>query len=419
MASPRSGGASPRSGDVSPRTPSALRNELGAAKRAVEVLKAEKQNADEKLEKLHAVLEKEREALRDVLASARLKVDDLNQQCATKDAEIERLKALLANQSNVPAVDTSQFTTQIELLTAQNTELDNRGLKNKKRISELEGLLAEANSAKANGANSAGADKAELERLRAELNRMQQQANMQAAASQNASVGDKDALMKQLTSLREQLQSQSKIFSEQMDAGRKREEDLRQQLVKQRQEMAAELADLRSQLSKALENENAYKVEQLSKQLVRMRREFGLRQSNGLLLRERAVNRSNGFHYWRYVTSLNNAEKKLSSEARFKLESARAKADGKSLFGATPLMEKHHMQSRDASDTANRYELWENMTPRGGRGDGRDTSISQSPRSSPNPSPARGRPSPKFGSSSLGMGGAVGRSMGAGMMGRR
>ena len=34
-----------------------------------QVLKAEKQNADEKLEKLHAVLEKEREALRDVLAS--------------------------------------------------------------------------------------------------------------------------------------------------------------------------------------------------------------------------------------------------------------------------------------------------------------------------------------------------------------
>ena len=57
-------------------------------------------------------------------------------------------------------------------------------------------------------------------------------------------------------------------------------------------------------LVQALENENAYKVEQLSKQLVRMRREFGLRQSNGLLLRERAVNRSNGFHYWRYVTSL-------------------------------------------------------------------------------------------------------------------
>jgi len=45
----RNGMSSPRSmdGTASPRTPSALRNELAAAKKAVEVLKAEKQNAEE------------------------------------------------------------------------------------------------------------------------------------------------------------------------------------------------------------------------------------------------------------------------------------------------------------------------------------------------------------------------------------
>ena len=57
--------------------PSALRNELAAAKKAVEVLKGEKDHTQNKLEKLHAVLEKERAALRDVLSAARKAVDDL------------------------------------------------------------------------------------------------------------------------------------------------------------------------------------------------------------------------------------------------------------------------------------------------------------------------------------------------------
>ena len=57
--------------------PSALRNELAAAKKAVEVLKGEKDHTQQKLEKLHAVLEKERAALRDVLSAARKAVDDL------------------------------------------------------------------------------------------------------------------------------------------------------------------------------------------------------------------------------------------------------------------------------------------------------------------------------------------------------
>ena len=57
--------------------PAALRNELAAAKKAVEVLKGEKEHTQQKLEKLHAVLEKERSALRDVLSAARKAVDDL------------------------------------------------------------------------------------------------------------------------------------------------------------------------------------------------------------------------------------------------------------------------------------------------------------------------------------------------------
>ena len=41
------------------------------------MLKGEKEHTQQKLEKLHAVLEKERSALRDVLSAARKAVDDL------------------------------------------------------------------------------------------------------------------------------------------------------------------------------------------------------------------------------------------------------------------------------------------------------------------------------------------------------
>lgn len=179
--------------------------------------------------------------------------------------------------------------------------------------------------------------------------------------------------------------------------------------VKQRQDASAELADLRAQLSRALENENAYKVEQLSKQMIRLRRECALRISNMILLRQRFAHFACTFNYWLMITQQANAEKRLSAETRFKLETARAKADGKSLFGETPLAFRTHMQTRDGREDSHRYEHWENMTPRGGRGDGRDSTISQSPRSSPSASPA-GTKAPKFGTA-VGLGGAVGRSM--------
>merc|ERR1719247_537104 len=142
--------------------------------------------------------------------------------------------------------------------------------------------------------------------------------------------------MKQLTSLREQLQSQSKLFSDQMDASRKREEDLRQQLVKQRQDSNAELSELRQQLSRALENENAYKVEQLSRMMIKVRHECALRLSNIHLLRHRNITFVSFFHFWAHFTQQANAEKRLSAEARYKLETARLKAEGKSQqFGLT------------------------------------------------------------------------------------
>jgi len=91
------------------------------------------------------------------------------------------------------------------------------------------------------------------------------------------------------------------------------------------------------------------------------------------------------FHQWAHISNQVNAEKKLSTEARFRLETARAKSEGRSLFGETPLLHRTHMQTRESEGDKHRYELWENMAPRGGRGDGRTASssstIAQSPKS--------------------------------------
>jgi len=124
-------GGSPRSDN---KGPSALRNELAAAKKAVEVLKMEKDATQEKLEKLHNVLETERSALREVLQAARKAVDDLklekeevetnytNEQKVTKEQaeEIERLKKLIGSTTNVQIDNT-----QIDILNQQITQIRN------------------------------------------------------------------------------------------------------------------------------------------------------------------------------------------------------------------------------------------------------------------------------------------------------
>ena len=89
------------------------------------------------------------------------------------------------------------------------------------------------------------------------------------------------------------------------------------------------------------------------------------------------------FHQWAHISNQANAEKKLSTEARFRLETARAKSEGRSLFGDTPLLHCTHMQTRESDGDKHRYELWENMAPRGGRGDGRSASSSSTIAQSP------------------------------------
>jgi len=282
------------------------------------------------------------------LLAARVKVDELTAEGKVKDEEIERLKKLLAQRGDAP--DNSA---EIAQLKSRVTQLEGTNSTKTIRITELESQLRDAQRA--------------------------------PAPSPRTPMGNDDALQKQIQSMREQLQSQSKLFSDQMDNTRKREESLRADMVKSRQEHQAELAKLRAELARALENENAYKVEQLNRQMVRLRRECALRLTNGFLFRLRAIMATCMFHHWGLVTYEANAERKLSAEARFRLEQARAKADGLSLFGNTPLLHKTHMQTRDVDNDKHRFELWENMAPRGGRGDGRISQVRNLKNLNPNP----------------------------------
>jgi len=113
MSSPRSGGS--KSG--SPNSTGRLKNELDAAKKAMQILQQENDHWQEKFRKVSAVLEKEREDLRAVLNNAKAKIKQLQTDLTDKtdklreveeehaicpgklaaaNAEIDRLKALLA-----------------------------------------------------------------------------------------------------------------------------------------------------------------------------------------------------------------------------------------------------------------------------------------------------------------------------------
>merc|ERR1712028_337032 len=142
-------GGSPRSDN---KGPSALRNELAAAKKAVEVLKMEKDATQEKLEKLHGVLETERSALREVLQAARKAVDDLKvekqevednltkEQETTKwqAEEIERLKRLQGGDSSQTTILNQQITTLNQTITEHTQTINQLRTENSSLQQQLE-----------------------------------------------------------------------------------------------------------------------------------------------------------------------------------------------------------------------------------------------------------------------------------------
>lgn len=387
--------SSPRhDGGASPRTPSALRNELAAAKRAVEVLKAEKQNADEKLEKLHAVLEKERNALRDVLSAARLKVDELEKVKKEQAEEIERLKALLKNQPQ--HADQSG---EVSRLVQENTTLRDRidSLERDVRthtstISERDTIIVDLRSQISTLQANAGAasDKDgvidDLQRRLAELQRQLEESQRQLAdarrdASSGASSSDEvSRLQKRIADLTESLQNTQKTMRDQIDASRTRESELREQLAKQRQELTEKIRELEAALRAATDASKAHVLERLQREVLKYRREACLRLLNSVLCRHHLVMAACMFHQWELIAKGQVLERRLLAECEYKLGRLRAELTPGlgGPFAHTPLLRMTHLATRTLG-TPQRFDKWEQMSPRSGTGDG---ACTLSPRSS-------------------------------------
>lgn len=225
--SPTSPGGSPRFGDGN-KGPSALRNELAAAKKAVEVLKQEKDHTQNKLEKLHGVLEKERAALRDVLQAARKAVDDLKVEkqevednltaekktTAEQAEEIERLKRLLRD-SESNAGDSNSLNIQINNMNQQITELRNANNSLTDQLNALRRENADLQDQLRRASDNTSSQQ-ELSSLRAQLMDLQaqlrqaQQAPAPAAAP-SASTQQLETLNKRLTTRLQSLQREGGI----------------------------------------------------------------------------------------------------------------------------------------------------------------------------------------------------------------
>lgn len=254
---------SPRtSAELAGKGPAALRNELAAAKKAVEVLKGEKEHTQAKLEKLHAVLEKERSALRDVLSAARKAVDDLKVEKQQVETDLEQANVTIEELRRQLAAQGSS-SVSIESITIQ---------------------LREANTT--------------IDSLRMELASAKREASSNSAAEE----------------LRSQLQSQMSRMREDNDRERKRFQDelaeLRRKLAEAEKAAASASSVTTTVVSGGISQEDYDNLKmqmegqfrRLQMRLSSTRKESGTRWMNQILARWRLHNVVSFLHFWRAVT---------------------------------------------------------------------------------------------------------------------
>eukprot|EP00656_Telonema_subtile_P042631 TRINITY_DN4836_c0_g2_i3.p1 TRINITY_DN4836_c0_g2~~TRINITY_DN4836_c0_g2_i3.p1 ORF type:complete len:410 (+),score=111.57 TRINITY_DN4836_c0_g2_i3:133-1362(+) len=374
MSSPRS-----QDGAASPRTPSALRNELAAAKRAVEVLKAEKQNSDDKLDKLHAVLEKERNALRDVLSAARVKVDELEKVKKAQADEIERLKALLAQQQGQTSVP--DMSGEVSRLKAQITQFESDLNSSKQTVSQRDRTIVDLR----NQLQSGSGHETDLQKQLTDLQR--QLAEARAGAGMKGDAGEVGRLQKRIEDLTQSLQSTQKTMREQVEAARGREQDMREQMTTQRQQMQERIRELEAALRVATDSSKAHVLEKLQRDVLRYRQHAALRIFNAMLRMHHSTMSACMFHQWVVITQCSLLSKSLLADAEYQLNRLRNELTPGlgGPFGHTPLLHVTHLATRSLG-TPQRYDKWELMSPRSGTGDG---GCALSPRSGKSPRSAR------------------------------
>eukprot|EP00658_Telonema_sp_P-2_P036428 TRINITY_DN26358_c0_g1_i2.p1 TRINITY_DN26358_c0_g1~~TRINITY_DN26358_c0_g1_i2.p1 ORF type:complete len:412 (+),score=136.56 TRINITY_DN26358_c0_g1_i2:136-1371(+) len=365
-------------GGASPRTPSALRNELAAAKRAVEVLKAEKQNSDEKLDKLHAVLEKERNALRDVLQAAKVKVDELEKVKREQADEIERLKRLLAERQVGPDLsgEVSRLKIQItqfegDLAASQSTVSDRD-----RTIVDLRSQLQSLQAAGGDQASTLSAKDRMIGDLREQLAELQRQlasARSESSGSRSDN-GETERLQKRIDDLTSSLQNTQKTMRDQAEMARSREGDLREQLNKQGLELRKRISELEAELRQAKDASKAHVLERLQREVLKYRQLGALRIMNSMLRKHHETMGACMFHQWVAVTDCSLLHRMLSSECEYKLNRLRQElTPGLSgPFGHTPLLHTTHLATRSLG-SPQRFDKWEQMSPRSCMGDGAST----------------------------------------------
>jgi hypothetical protein len=279
---------------------------LAAAKKAVEVLKGEKEHTQNKLEKLHAVLEKERSALRDVLSAARKAVDDLKLEkqeivdeleqskktVTLHEAEIERLKALLRNAESKGA-DASGLERELREANRTIDELRTKLARAESSSGDqLSQLRAELQRAKSDAAEDRSRYESELANLRRQL----------AEAQQSAGDTSRDAQSRRRLSQECGLRLLNSILK------RKREVNLSSALYLWAGENAGGAGGASQEEMDAFKMQMDGQFRRLQMRLSSTRKESGTRWMNHILGRWRLHHLVSFLHYWRAIIAGNNRQ---------------------------------------------------------------------------------------------------------------
>jgi len=321
-------------------------------------------------------------------------VDELEKVKKEQAEEIERLKKLLGNQPQH-----QDQSGEVERLVTENSTLRNRidvvereVRTHSSTIVERDSTITQLRSQLTNLQASAsdGSDKdntiVDLKQRLAELERQLAAAQRDAkkeSAAPAATGGDAEVtrLQRRVTDLTESLHNTQKTMREQIESSRTRESELREQLTKQRQELLDKIRNLEEQLRVANDASKAHVLERLQREVVEYRRSSALRLMNATLCKHHLVMGACMFHQWQLVARSQIQERRLLADCEYKMNRLRADlTPGLSgPFAYTPLLHKTHLATRSLG-TPQRFDKWEQMSPRSGTGDGVCT---LSPRSGP------------------------------------
>lgn len=241
-----------------------------------------------------------------------------------------------------------------------------------KTIAELRQQLMEAQRSKS-----------EMEREMADLRRQLEEAKAASRETTPRGFGaDPERLLQQIKDLQNSLTNCQKTMREQVESHRQREAELREQLNTQRSESQTKIQKLEAQIRELMNASNAQLLERLQRQVKEYRQHASLRMFNAMLQRHHLVMRACMFWSWQLITKGEALQRRLTDDCKYQLERLAADSEYKlkklretltpglgGPFAHTPLRHSKHMITRNLG-TPQRFDKWEQMSPRSGTGDG-------------------------------------------------